>query len=302
MPKITGTGSYAPRYIVGNDILKTTCDGVNPEWTRDTLGITERRYANNETVGEMATKAARIAIDDAGLHHSDIDMIIVATATPDKTGVSTAVNVQRNLGHVPDNCPALDINAVCSGFVYGLIMAGQFMQVYKHVLVIGADKFSAITDFSNRDCVFFGDAAGAVVLSQVDSNSLFVRTMGAQAGDGWALNGKTWAMDTKAVYKAAMKFLPEAIDKVLGYAGLTPDGIDHVIPHQASKHLLEAVAKETGLNFDKFLLTLDKYGNTAGASIPFTLDRHKDKIKSGDKILMPAIGAGWTWAVTVVEW
>ena len=303
MPSITGTGSYAPQFTISNQVLAIgQRELINPQWTQDVLGIKTRRYiGKDDTVISMATKAAEQAINNAGLHHNDIGMIIVATATPENTGVSTAVAVQGNLGYTSDTCPAFDINAVCSGFVYGLIMASKFMNIYKHILIIGVDAFSQITDFQNRDCVFFGDAAGAVVLSQ-GRGQMLAETMGAQAGPGWGIAGGTWVMDTKAVYEAAIKFLPPAIERVLMQANLTIADIDHVIPHQASKSLLQGLAREAGLDFGKFLTTLLTYGNTAGASIPFTLDRHIDKIKQGDKVLFVAIGAGWTWGAAVMEW
>lgn len=300
--RITSTGSYAPRSAVSNAVLQEYNPAVSPEWTERTLGIRDRRYVTKESAGILATNAGVAALKGSGVHHTELDLIIVATATPDPTGVSVASYVQAHLGARQNDCPAFDINAVCSGFIYGLITALKFMNGFKHTLVIGVDRFSTITDFSDRDCVFFGDAAGAVVLSQTDYGGILGYDFGSQTGPGWCVQDGTWQMDGRAVYNAAMRYMPQSIDRALTNAGVKAADIDHVIPHQASLNLLKALAEQTGLSFDKFTTTLKNFGNTAGASIPFTLDRHKDRIKPGDKVLLTAIGAGWTWGSVVLEW
>ena len=298
--RITSTGSYAPKRIATNAVLREHNPAINPEWTERVLGISERRYiVPTQTVSQLATKAGQTALAKH-LHHRDLELIIVASTTPDQTGVSVASYVQQHLGHTPNDCPAFDINAVCSGFVYGLIIAHQINA--KHALIIGADTFSKITDWTNRDCVFFGDGAGAVVLSASDYGGILGYDWGSQTGPGWYVSDGFWQMDSKAVFAAAMKYLPQSIEKALKVAGMGLDDIDHVIPHQASLNLLKSLAGQTGLDFDKFKTSLWRYGNTAGASVPLTLDKHADNIKPGDKVLLTSIGAGWTWASVVLEW
>lgn len=300
--RITSTGSYAPRHVATNELLAQHNPAVSARWTAERLGINSRRYVNGETSGQMATNAGVAALKGSGIHHTELGLIVVASATPDPTGVSTASCVQRHLGAIENDCPAFDINAVCSGFVYGMITALKFMNGLKHALVIGVDRFSTITDYDNRDCVFFGDAAGAVVLSQTNYGGILGYDFGSQTGPGWCVQDGKWQMDSKAVYNAAMRYMPQSIDRALINAGVKASDIDHVIPHQASLNLLKALAVTIGIDFGKFAITLENFGNTAGASIPFTLDRHKEQIKPGDKVLLAAIGAGWTWGSVVLEW
>jgi 3-oxoacyl-[acyl-carrier-protein] synthase-3 len=319
--KILGVGSYVPRQLITNAALAETCAGVDPGWTERVLGIKERRIATyRDTTGEMALAAGKKALKAAGLHHSDLSLLIVATTTPDYPAPSMASYVQARLGSVPRYYPAFDVNAVCAGFMTALIMAYQLLPHYEHILVIGADAFSRITDWSQRDCVFFGDGAGAVVVTRDATLRPFDKLRTQQAQDatkgmaGHVLNGYTdhkgafmvcdgtWRMNGKAVFEAAMGHLSFAIDIALTQSGLKVADIDHIIPHQASLNLLQAVADEAGLPFEKFRLTLDRYANTAAASIPLTLDHHKEAITEGDKVLFFGIGAGWQWGAAVVQW
>lgn len=308
--KILGVGSYVPYQRLTNAAIAQGCEGVDPDWTERVLGVKERRIAApKDTTGEMAAEAGRNALKAAGLHHSELSLLIVATTTPDYPAPSMASYVQARLGHVSRYYPAFDVNAVCAGFITALIMAYQLLPHYENILVIGADAFSRITDWQHRDCVFFGDGAGAVVVKRG------ARGQGSGARMlGYELNGKadnkgafvvcdgTWRMNGKGVFEAARLHLSEAIGVALIYANLKPADLDHVIPHQASLNLLQAIAERVGVPFEKFRLTLDRYANTAAASIPLTLDHHKEAIKEGDRVLFFGIGAGWQWGAAVVEW
>lgn len=303
--KILGVGSYVPYQRLTNAAIMQGCEAVDPEWTERVLGVKERRIAApKDTTGEMATAAGKKALKAAGLHHSDLSLLIVATTTPDYPAPSMASYVQSRLGHVPRYYPAFDVNAVCAGFITALIMAYQLLPHYENILVIGADTFSRITDWDHRDCVFFGDGAGAVVVSRHMSWGMVSHHLDGYADNKGAFvvcDGK-FRMNGKAVFEAATKFLPLAIEMILRRVDLHPADIDHVIPHQASLNLLQAVAERASLPFEKFRLTLDRYANTAAASIPLTLDHHKEAIKEGDRVLFMGIGAGWQWGAAVVEW
>lgn len=308
--KILGVGSYVPYQRLTNAAIKQGCEAVDPDWTERVLGVKERRIASpRETTGEMAVAAGKKALKAAGLHHSDVSLLIVATTTPDYPAPSTASYVQARLGHVPRYYPAFDVNAVCAGFITALIMAYQLLPHYENILVIGADRFSSITDWEHRDCVFFGDGAGAVVVTRVAGGQwpgagMLDYELNGHADNKGAFvvcNG-TWRMNGKAVFEAATQYLSTAIDGIFIRDGLHPTDIDHIIPHQASLNLLQAVAERTRLPFEKFRLTLDRYANTAAASIPLTLDHHKEAIKEGDRVLFMGIGAGWQWGAAVVQW
>lgn len=310
--KILGVGSYVPYQLLTNAAIAQGCDGVDAEWAERVLGVKERRIAApKDTTGEMATAAGKKALKAAGLHHSDVSLLIVATTTPDYPAPSTASYVQARLGHVPRYYPAFDVNAVCAGFITALIMAYQLLPHYENILVIGVDAFSRITDWDHRDCVFFGDGAGAVVVTRRSGPE---RPDASKGMLGYELNGYadtrqaftvcdgTWRMNGKAVYEAATKYLVNATLDLFIREDLRPSDIDHIIPHQASLNLLQAIADKAELPFEKFRLTLDRYANTAAASIPLTLDHHKESIKEGDKVLFMGIGAGWQWGAAVVQW
>lgn len=322
--KIFGTGSYLPETIYTNQYLETLVPTTD-QWIQENLGIKERRIAApNQTTSDLAAQAALHAIHNAGLTASDIDLIIVATATPDRKAPSTAAIVQDKI--MAYHAAAFDIAAVCSGFLFGMSIGSQFIAsgVYNHVLVIGADTFSRITDWTRRDAVFFGDGAGAVILSAASAdkgflafrlytdsqNNKFGFTIPAGGSEipitQKVLDSKQhfFQMDGRAVYDSAIKVLPKAIEKVLNDTGLTVADIDLMIPHQPSIKILKKTAEIIGLPFEKVMTNMDRYANTSGGTIPILLDEcHRSgKIKSGDHILFAAVGSGWTYGAAIIEW
>ncbi len=263
------------------------------------------------------------AIESSSLSKDDIDLIIVATSTPDRLAPSTACFVQDKLKAY--NAVAFDISAVCSGFLYAMSVGSQFIAsgVYDNVLVIGADTFSKITNWNKRDCVFFGDGAGAAILSTAnimegflayrlysDGRGKYNFTIPAGGSENPATK-KTienklhyFNMNGKEVFNTAIKVLPEAILQVLKDTGLTVDDIDYMIPHQPSIGILKKTAEIIGLPFEKVMTNMDKYANTSGGTIPILLDELNNKkiIKKGDIILFAAVGAGWTWGASIIKW
>ena len=321
--KIIGTGSYVPGKIYTNKYLETIID-TNDEWIQKNLGIKERRIAgDNEATSDLAWKAGQKAIENAKLNKEDIDLIIIATSTPDRLCPSTACIVQDKLRAY--NAVAFDIAAVCSGFLYGMSVASQYIAsgVYDNVLVIGADTFSKITDWKSRDCVFFGDGAGAAVLSHAnddegflafrlysDGRGKYVFTVPAGGSENPAsLNTINkglhyFQMDGKEVFKIATKVLPKSIRKVLSDTKLKVSDIDYMIPHQPSIGILKRTAEILGLPFEKVMTNMDKYANTSGGTIPILLDElnRAGKLKRGNIILFAAIGSGWTFGASIIKW
>jgi len=321
--KILGTGSYVPENIYTNKYIETFLD-TNDKWIQDNLGIKERRIASpNQATSDLATIAAKRAIDNAGITVNDIDLIIVATATPDRQAPSTAAIVQHKLEAY--DAVAFDISAVCSGFLFATSVASQYIAsgVYNHVLVIGSDTFSRIIDWKRRDAVFFGDGAGAAVLTHCDNKNGFLAYRLYSDGRGKycftipAGGSETPAsletveqglhyfqMDGKAVFNTAIEVLPKAINKVLEDTGLTINDIDLMIPHQPSIKILQKTAEIIGLPFDKVMTNMDKYANTSGATIPILLDEtnRAGKIKKGSNILFAAVGSGWTYGAAIIKW
>jgi 3-oxoacyl-[acyl-carrier-protein] synthase-3 len=283
--------------VVTNQNLEKIVD-TSDEWIFENLGIRERRITNKSS-SYLGTLAGLRAIHDAGLKPLDIDLIIVATSTPDRLNPSTACMIQDNLGCY--NAAAFDLNAVCSGFVYALQVAHDMKSDYS--LVIGVDTFSHITDWSRRDCVFFGDGAGAVVLKNDDK--LWHSVLGANGTGRDAFttrHGGTFEMDGKAVYKEGTTELPKMINDLMNEYWITPDQIKHVIPHQPSIKMLRKLAEEIDIPFSRFYTNMDKYGNTAAASIPILLDEVKNKFKPGEMVMLAAIGSGWTYGAIILEW
>jgi len=321
--KIIGTGSYVPPKIYTNEYLATITD-TNPDWIERTLGIKERRVsADNECTSDLASQAGLRAVEDSGLTIEDIDLIIVATSTPDRLAPSTAAIVQYKIKAT--NAVAFDISAVCSGFLFGMSVASQFIAsgVYDNVLVIGADTFSKITDWTKRDCVFFGDGAGAAVLTSSNVNEGFLAfrlyTDGTGKDNFTVLGGGSeypashetvdkklhfFKMNGRAVFETATKVLPESIFQVLEDTGLTIDDIDYIIPHQPSIGILKETARVLGISFDKVLTNMDLYANTSGGTIPILLDEVKKsgKLKKGSTILFAAVGSGWTYGAAIIKW
>ena len=322
--KIIGTGSYAPATIYTNKYLETLVP-TNDEWIRENLGIQERHIAGqDEFTSDLATQAGLRAVQDAGLDVMDIDLIIVATATPDRKAPSTATIVQYKMQ--ANNAAAFDVSAVCSGFLYAMSIGSQYIAsgVYTNVLVIGADKFSSLIDWTRRDAVFFGDGAGAVVLSAANATEgflayrIFTDTRENHFGFTVPAGGSEmpltnevmeqrlqyFQMDGKAVFKSAVEVLPKAINQVLEDTGLTIDDIDLMIPHQPSIKILIKTAEILGLPFEKVMHNMERYANTSGGTIPLLLDETSKagKIKIGDNILFAAVGSGWTYGAAIIKW
>lgn len=321
--KIIGTGSYTPVKVLTNEYLSGIL-ATTPEWIEENLGIKERRVAgDDEFTSDLASKAAIKAIENAGLNKDDIDLIIVATATADRMAPSTAAIVQDKIEAY--NAVAFDISAVCSGFLFAMSVASQFIAsgVYDNVLVIGADTFSKITDWTRRDAVFFGDGAGAAVLSHAERSEGFLAfrlytdgrgkfnfTIPA-GGSEMPATEKTvkeklhyFQMNGRAVYETATEVLPKAIEQVLNDTGLTISDIDLMVPHQPSIKILQKTAEIIGLPFEKVMTNMDKYANTSGGTIPILLDElnRSGKIKKGDVILFAAVGSGWTYGASIIKW
>jgi len=320
---IIGTGSYCPENIYTNEYLESIVD-TNDEWVFKNLGIKERRIANDEeATSDLCSKAGEQAIENAGLTVEDIDLIIVATATPDRLAPSTACFVQDKLRAY--NAVAFDISAVCSGFLYAMSIASQFIacHVYNNVLIIGGDTFSKITDWTRRDCVFFGDGAGAAVLSHSNNEDGFLAfrlysdgrgkynfTVPAGGSENPADNITVdqrmhyFQMNGREVYNTGIKVLPNAINKVLEDTQLKIEDIDYMVPHQPSIRILEETAKIIGLPFEKVMTNMDRFANTSGGTIPILMDELNKvgKLKKGDIILFAAVGSGWTWGASIMKW
>src|SRR3989338_230951 len=320
---IIGLGSYLPEKVLTNKDLEKIVDTTD-EWIRTRTGIRERRIARqDEATSDMAVEAAKIALKDARLKPEDLDLIIVATITPDMFFPSTGCIVQNKLG--ARQVPAFDISVACSGFIYGLAIANQFIGsgVYKYALIVGAEKLSSITDWSDRStCILFGDGAGAAVLGPVEKGGILSVYLGADGREGDLLKlpaGGSRIPPTKKtiddrlhfvkmngseLFKHAVKIMADAALEVTKPLGLKAEDISLVIPHQANIRILEAVAKRMGLTKDKIYLNIDRYGNMSAASSAVALVEavEEGRIKKGDKILLDAFGGGLTWGAMVIEW
>ena len=318
---IKGTGSYAPKNVVKNDFFESV--GSSDKWIYENLGIKERRISTGETTSDLAYQAGLIAIQDAGLQVEDIDLIIIATATPDRLAPSCACFVQEKLK--ASNAVAFDISAVCSGALFATATAVQYIKsgMYKNVLVIGADTFSTITDWNRRDAVFFGDGAGALVLSHTTQDKGFqdfiLKTDGTgkehftiPAGgsekptsiDTLSSGEHYFKMNGSQVYKTAIDVVPKCIDEILSKNNCSIDQIKYLLPHQPSVRILQEVARRVGLPFEKVKTNMDRYANTSGGTIPIILDETlKEKtFETGDLLLFAAVGAGWTWGTALYKW
>ncbi|RKV71993.1 MAG: ketoacyl-ACP synthase III, partial [Neisseria sp.] len=314
----SGTGSYLPANRVSNDDLAQKVD-TSDEWITARTGIKFRHIAaENEKTSDLAAEAARRALDAAGLDSGEIDLIIVATATPDMQFPSTATIVQQKLG-IDNGCPAFDVQAVCAGFMYALTTANAYIQsgMAKNALVIGAETFSRIVDWNDRTtCVLFGDGAGAVVLSasdkpgiihgklKADGNYLNLLNAPGQIAEGKICGSPYITMDGPGVFKFAVKMLAKIADEVIGEAGYTAEQIDWIVPHQANRRIIESTAKHLGLSMDKVILTVQDHGNTSAASIPLALDTgiRSGQIKRGQNLLLEGIGGGFAWGAVLMEY
>ncbi|HTC13524.1 MAG TPA: beta-ketoacyl-ACP synthase III [Chthoniobacterales bacterium] len=321
---IIATGSYVPERILTNQDLERIVDTTD-EWIRTRTGISERRIAAaDEATSDMATKAAIAAMEQADIEAKEIDLIIVATVTPDMFFPATACWVQKKIGAVRAAC--FDISAACSGFLYAMEIAQQFISthVYNTVLIVGADKLSSIVNWSDRNtCVLFGDGAGAAILRNRGASHGVVATHMGSDGEfaeilfmpgggsrypitieniGQQLN--TIKMQGKETYKQAVTAMSDAADRALESAGLKYDEIACVIPHQANMRIIEAIAHRMRLPIEKFYVNLEKYGNTSAAAVAIALDEaHRaGRFKVGDYILLVVFGGGLTWASSVIQW
>jgi 3-oxoacyl-[acyl-carrier-protein] synthase-3 len=310
--KIAGTGSYLPNKILTNAELESMVDTTD-DWIVARTGIKERHIAaDGEFTSDLAVNAAKNAIESAGITAADIDLILVATTTPDKIFPSVATMVQRKLGIA--GCPAFDIQAVCSGFVYALATANNFIKVgsSKCALVIGAETFSRITDYSDRgNCILWGDGAGAVILQASNEQGIISTHLHADGNYESMLhvprnaNGiDTVVMEGNPVFKMAVNTLDQIVDETLAANNMQKSDIDWLVPHQANIRILQATAKKLDMSMDRVVVTVDKHGNTSAASIPLALDTavRDGRIKRGDVILMEAFGGGFTWGSALVKY
>lgn len=312
--RIIGTGSYVPKKVLTNHDLEKMIE-TSDEWITERTGIKERRIAaEGETTSDMAAKAAKRALEMAGIEPDEIDTIIVATVTPDMDFPSTACFVQNKLK--AHKAASFDIAAACSGFIYALSVADSLIKSghSKYALVIGAEIFSRITDWTDRNtCVLFGDGAGAAVLAKTTGKRGILSTHLHSEGSSWKLlcassyeeNAKTFIrMHGNEVFKVAVRALEDVAIEALKHNGLKGDDIDWFIPHQANERIIVATAKRLDVPMDKVYMNLNRYGNTSAASIPLALDEavRNGKIKENDLILLDAFGGGFTWASALVRW
>ncbi len=310
--RIAGTGSYLPSRILTNADLERMVETTD-EWIVARTGIRERHIAaDDEFTSDLACSAAKNAIASAGINVNDIDLIIVATTTPDKIFPSVATMVQRKLGI--SGCPAFDMQAVCSGFVYALATANNFIKAgnAKCALVIGADTFSRITDYTDRgNCILWGDGAGAVVLQASEQQGVISTHLHADGNYETMLHvprrtegPDTVVMEGNPVFKMAVNTLDQIVDETLAANHMQKSDIDWLVPHQANIRILQATAKKLDMPMDRVVVTVDKHGNTSAASIPLALDTavRDGRIKRGDVILMEAFGGGFTWGSALIRY
>ncbi|KXG76010.1 beta-ketoacyl-ACP synthase III [Thermotalea metallivorans] len=321
---ILGMGSYLPERVLTNHDLEKMVETTD-EWIVTRTGIHTRRIADEKTAtSDLATKAALRALEDADTEAEEVDLIIVATVTPDMNFPSTACIVQRNIG--AQNAAAFDLEAGCSGFIYGLTVGKQFIAtgMYKKVLVIGAETLSKIVDWKDRNtCVLFGDGAGAAVLGPTEEGTGILSAYMGSDGEGGKFltmpaggsripatvesvekNLHYIKMDGSEVFKFAVRIMNRASQEAIDRSGYTVDDINYLVPHQANIRIIEAAAKKLKLPMDKVHVNLDRFGNMSAASIPVAFDEavKQGKIKKGDLVVMVGFGAGLTWGASVIKW
>jgi 3-oxoacyl-[acyl-carrier-protein] synthase III len=315
--RILGTGSYLPARILTNADLEKLVD-TNDQWIVERTGIRERHIAaEGEFTSDLATRAARAALDVAGLAVDDIDLLLVATTTPDLVFPSTACIVQFKLG-MTNGKPAFDLQAVCSGFVYALSVADQFIKTgaAKNVLVIGAETLSRITDWNDRgNCILWGDGAGAVVLGASSEPGIIATHIHADGRHKELLRTTTGAstgmnepalmrMEGNAVFKMAVNTLDRIVDETLEANGLQKSDIDWLVPHQANIRIISATAKKLGMSMANVVTTVAGHGNTSAASVPLAFDVavRDGRIQRGQTVLMEAFGGGFTWGSALLKY
>jgi 3-oxoacyl-[acyl-carrier-protein] synthase III len=321
--QVLATGSGIPGRLVPNDFFNYLVEDAD-NWIFSRTGMKERRFAApDESTSDLATIAARNALEYGNIDPAELDCIIVGTSTADMILPSAACMVQKNIGAV--NAFAFDMNAVCSSFVYAVEIADNFIRSgkYKKVLVIGADTYSKILDFQDQNtCPLFGDGAGAIILGATEERKGILQSIIKSDGNGWeliqvpssgsrkpittetiALRENTFKMEGKKVFIFATDVIPRIIEELTAREGITPDQLDHIIPHQANVRIIDFISKRLGICKDKFLLNLDRYGNTAAASVGIALDENlrNGVIKPGNLVLMMGFGGGLSWGGILIR-
>jgi 3-oxoacyl-[acyl-carrier-protein] synthase-3 len=311
--KIIGTGAYLPSKILSNKDLEKIFD-TSDDWIQTRTGISQRHIiGENERTSDLAYQAALDVLKNSSIDPAEIDLILVATTTPDKVFPSVACAVQRKLNI--KNIPAFDIQAVCSGFIFALTTADSFIKsgTYKKILVIGADSMSSITDYKDRsNAILWGDGAGAIILSASNEPGI-IRNIIHSNGEYEELlhvprksetnDPNTIEMQGNAVFKIAVNTLDQIVDETLSGSGFEKKDIDWLVPHQANIRILQATAKKLEMSMEKVIVTIDKHGNTSAASIPLALNEgiRSNRVKAGNLILMEAFGGGFTWGSSLIR-
>lgn len=321
--KIVSTGACVPEQIITNDDLAKIVD-TSDEWIVQRTGIHERRISRGENTSSLAIATARMVLERAQVEPEDVDLIIIASVTPDYGTPSLACMVQKALG--AKNAVAFDVVAACSGFMFGLSVADKYIQagLYKNAIVIGAETLSKILNWEERStCVLFGDGAGGAYVEASDQAGILQEDLGSR-GELWEILTEGYTapanafneveagmhpeyyvhMDGRAVFKFATRMVVQSVAHVMQKEGLTPDDITYVVPHQANERIIDVVAHKSGIPREKFYMNMDRYGNTSSASIPIALHELDEKgmISRGDKIILTGFGGGMTWGTMLLTW
>lgn len=315
--RVVGTGSYLPERILTNLDLEKIVD-TSDQWIVERTGIRQRHVAaEGELTSDLALHASRAAIHAAGIDTQEIDLVIVATTTPDLIFPSTACILQSKLG-LENGAPAFDVQAVCSGFIYGVSIADQFVRSgqAKCALVVGAETLSRITDYTDRsNCILWGDGAGAVIIkaseepgiisTHIHADGSYKDLLKVSGGVSSGINGKAvMQMEGNSVFKVAVNTLDAIVDETLAANNMQKSDINWLVPHQANIRIIQATAKKLGMSMDNVVVTVDRHGNTSAASVPLALDTavRDGRIKHGETVLMEAFGGGFTWGSVLLKW
>ena len=318
--KIKAVGAYVPEYTVTNDDLSKIVD-TNDEWISSRSGIRRRHFSKGENTSDLAAKAAEVILKKAGVKAEDVELIVVASVSPDYATPSVSCLVQSKIGAV--NAVAFDIGAACSGFVFGLSTADKFIKsgVYKNALIIGSEVLSKYLDFEDRGtCVLFGDGAGGAFLERSEEGGILSEDMGSDGARGLSLTsgfrnvvnpyceGERFIhsyieMDGREIFDFATRTVPKSVEALIEKAGISVEDIDIVVPHQANARIVQIVARKLKIPMEKFYLNMEEYGNTSSASIPIALNEMDNKglIKKGDTVLITGFGAGLTWGSMLIK-